>query len=801
MSIVYRKKKLWRNVMNQFHPEWEQEQDRVKQVVKEVKKRAKRIQVDVGDIRSEIVDIRNRFWEDVTVNMDEPDDAAETYASMKQQAEVLSERERTHRVAQKQLKALRRLQENPYFGRIDFREEDDSIFHRLESIYIGIASFYDDETDQFLIYDWRAPISSMYYDYAPGPAEYQTPGGLIQGKMELKRQFLIRRGQIQSMFDTGVTIGDELLQKVLGQHSDSQMKSIVATIQREQNLIIRDEKSKLLVVQGAAGSGKTSAALQRVAYLLYRYRETLRADQILLFSPNPMFNSYISTVLPELGEENMQQTTFQEYLEHQVGNRLEVEDPFSQMEYTLSQEKQIGYETRLAGIRWKSSMDFLQLIERYVERLGHKGLHFHDLKFRDQVVVTSNEISAHFSTYDLKLPIPNRLRLTAEWLQRQLRRFEIEQRKSKWIDEEIELLDDEAYYRAHQRLQKEKGFTDSTFDDFDRERELLAQMLLRNLTRPIRRSIEKLTFVNVMGMYRQLFVQQGLIQENVELEKDLPSEIQAIAEQTVVELSQGKLAYEDATPYVYFQALLLGFQINTTVRHVFIDEAQDYSPFQYAFLRRLFPRSKMTVLGDLNQSIYAHTERGVGFHPIYSLFEGERIEKFVLTKSYRSTKQIGEFTQQILMGGEVIEPFNRPGILPTVTQVMDDEEHHQQILNRILELQKQGYQSIAIICKTNEESEQVFGKLGNRIPLILIKKSTLSFDQGIMVIPTYLSKGVEFDAVILYNASDETYHREGERKLFYTACTRAMHELHLFSRGKVSRLVDRVDKCLYVKLG
>lgn len=782
--------------MNQIHPEWEQEQARVQKVTEEVKKKAELIQADVGDIRTEIVDIRNRFWEDVTVNMDEPDDAVETYVSMKQQAEVLSERERTHRVSQKQLKSLRRLQENPYFGRIDFCEENNSGSYLSESIYIGIASFYDDETDQFLIYDWRAPISSMYYDYAPGPAGYQTPGGYIQGEMELKRQFLIRRGQIQSMFDTGVTIGDELLQEVLGQHSDSQMKSIVATIQREQNQIIRDEKSKLLIVQGAAGSGKTSAALQRVAYLLYRYRETLRADQILLFSPNPMFNSYISTVLPELGEENMQQTTFQEYLENQVGNRLEVEDPFSQIEYTLSQTKQKGYKTRMAGIRWKASMIFLRLIEGYVERLGQTGLQFQDLKFRDHMVVTSDEISAHFTSYDRKLPIPNRLRLTAEWLQKQLRRFEVEQRQSSWIDEEIELLDDEAYYRAHQRLQKEKRFTDSTFDDFDRERQLLAQMLLRDLTRPLRRSIEKLEFVDVIGTYRRLFDEPSLLQEN-----ELFIELQTIAEQTVAELDQGNLLYEDATPFVYFQALLLGFQINTTVRHVFIDEAQDYSPFQYAFLRRLFPRSKMTVLGDLNQSIYAHAESGVGFDPVYSLFEGERIDKFVLTKSYRSTKQIGEFTQQILIGGEVIEPFNRPGNLPTVTEVSHVEEHHQQILHRILDLQKQGHQSIAIICKTNQESEQVYANLQDKIPLMLIKKSTLSFDQGIVVIPTYLSKGVEFDAVILYDASDEVYHREEERKLFYTACTRAMHELHLYSRGEISRFVSKVDECLYVRQG
>ncbi|TCP69371.1 RNA polymerase recycling motor HelD [Baia soyae] len=772
--------------MNRNHPEWNQEQDRVEQVTEEVRKKEQSLGEEAGGVRSEIVDIRNRFWEDVSVNLEDPDDAIETAASMKQQAEVLSERERSHRLMHKQGKILRRLQDNPYFGRIDFREEEGGAAQETEAIYIGIASFYDDETDEFLIYDWRAPISSMYYDCTPGSACYQTLDGRISGEMELKRQFLIRRGQIQSMFDTGVTIGDELLQEVLGQNSDSQMKSIVGTIQREQNQIIRDEKSKLLIVQGAAGSGKTSAALQRVAYLLYRHRDTLSADQILLFSPNAMFNSYIATVLPDLGEENMQQTTFQEYLEHQVGADLEVEDPFSLMEYTLSQTDQDGYHTRMAGIRWKAGMSFLELIEQYIEQLGQEDLRFQDLAFRDRIIVSKQEIEKHFYDYDRKLPIPNRLKLTAEWILKQLRQFEVSERKADWVDEEIELLDNEAYYRVHQRLQKEKGFTDSTFDDFDRERALLAQLLLRDLTKPLRKGIENFTFVDVLGTYRQLFTQQELI-----------SGFQTVAKQTVEHLDSRTLPYEDATPYVYFKALLQGFQMNTKIRHVFIDESQDYSPFQYAFLRRLFPRSKMTVLGDLNQSIYAHTVDGVGVELICALFEGEYIEKFVLTKSYRSTKQIGEFTQQLLIGGEKIEPFDRSGKLPVLAQVSDEQEHHQQIYQWISELQERGHKSIAIICKDHQECEHVYEKFQDEIPVSFIKKATLSFAQGIIIIPTYLSKGIEFDAVILYDASDRCYHRDEERKLFYTACTRAMHELYLCSRGEVSRFLAGVDEGLY----
>ena len=234
---------------------------------------------------------------------------------MRQEAQALSVSQSTHRHASKRLSALRRMQEVPYFGRIDFIEEGTS---DVERIYIGISTLTDTSGENFLIYDWRAPVSSVYYDYQPGPAKYATPGGVIHGILEKKWQYIIRGGIIQSMFDTSLTIGDEILQQVLGKGTDKHMHNIVATIQQEQNQIIRHDHGRMLIVQGAAGSGKTSAAMQRIAYLLYKYRDMLNADQIILFSPNSMFNSYVSNVLPELGEENMQQVTFQEYLDHRL---------------------------------------------------------------------------------------------------------------------------------------------------------------------------------------------------------------------------------------------------------------------------------------------------------------------------------------------------------------------------------------------------------------------------------------------------------------------------------------------------
>lgn len=260
--------------------DWQQEQERLGLVTEKLRLRIAELEPEVTGLRDQVVDIRKRFWEEVTVNTSTDEDFEETFYSIKQQEALLSERERSHRQRVQRFKNMKRLLPSPYFGRMDFQEDGLSA---SEKIYIGVASFVDADGVDFLVYDWRTPIASMYYDHSPGPSAYETPGGQITGEMMLKRQYQIRYGQLQNVFDTSLTIGDELLQQVLGKGADSQMKSIVATIQKEQNAIIRNDKSRMLIVQGAAGSGKTSAALQRVAYLLYKHRDRLKADQIVLF--------------------------------------------------------------------------------------------------------------------------------------------------------------------------------------------------------------------------------------------------------------------------------------------------------------------------------------------------------------------------------------------------------------------------------------------------------------------------------------------------------------------------------------
>lgn len=501
---------------------------------------------------------------------------------------------------------MQRLLPSPYFGRIDFQEEGQQ---SVEQVYIGVSSFAAADGLSFLIYDWRTPIASLYYDYPPGHAAFDTPGGRITGRMELKRQYQIRGGRLQHLFDSSVTIGDELLQQVLGQGADSQMKSIVATIQAEQNAIIRNDTSRMLIVQGAAGSGKTSAALQRVAYLLYKHRERLTADQIVLFSPNPMFNSYVSTVLPELGEENMQQTTFQEYLDKWLGAAFRLGDPFDQMEYVLTAQQQEGYAARLKAIEYKASEAFLHALQGYAYLLKQEGMLFKDICFRDRVLISGEQIRAKLYSYDPSIRLPNRVELVQKWLLTELAALQKEEQGAAWVEEEMNYLDNDQYAAIHGKLHRDKGVFDfaekylrlqellvhkreqdeGDFDYAEREQELLGEMIVKEQFRPLRRGIRKFTFIDMAGLYRQLFSDETAYRKMTG-ETEVPELWPEICAQTREMLDCGTLWYEDATPYLYMQELIEGVRTNTQVRHIFVDEGQDYSMFQYEFLKSCSPR-------------------------------------------------------------------------------------------------------------------------------------------------------------------------------------------------------------------
>jgi DNA helicase-2/ATP-dependent DNA helicase PcrA len=755
------------------------EQARVDDVVREISQKEKIIKAKTGDIKDSVVKLRRDFWDDVRINLDEPEEAIETHASIKQQAELLSERERSHGQLHEQIKTLQTLKESPYFARIDFLENCETTG---DPIYIGLASFMDSEDENFLIYDWRAPISSLYYDYALGAAEYETMNGKVTGEVLLKRQFIIKNGLIEGMFDTGITIGDHLLQQALGNNASSTMKSIVATIQKEQNKIIRNETSKYLVVQGAAGSGKTSAALQRVAYLMYRYREVLTANNMILFSPNPLFSSYVSHVLPELGEVNLQQTTFLQYLSKNIENELAIESPFEQMEYILTTINHKDDDTRMKNIALKSSVVFKAILDEFILSLGKEGIVFHDIIFREEILISKEEINDHFYTLAQDVTISNAIGLTSTWLLKKISVLEELEMNEDWVMDEVELLDDEEYLQAYQYAQEQEEIEE--FYNSGDEEEYLKEEVVKRSFAPLRESIQQFEFVNIFETYQQLFGEWA--------PKNKPDHWNEISEYSLGKLSQMLLTWEEATPYLYVKDSILGGNADRSIRHLFIDEAQDYTAFQLAYIKHTFPYTRMTFLGDVNQAIYAHTTEG---NPLQSEFEGghDRIE---LTKSYRSTKQIVEFTKYFSPTDSPVQPFERNGEKPQLIDVNHVENIPKQLIFTVQELTDHGHETIAIICKTFAECDLLYDQLKDEIDLKRIDESSTTFEKGILILPIFLAKGIEFDAVIIPDASDSQYHTALDQSLLYTACTRAMHELVMLIVGDYSSFIKKapIDK-------
>ncbi|MEK0316429.1 RNA polymerase recycling motor HelD [Cohnella sp. 56] len=756
-----------------------------------------------GERRGDVVGIRQEFWDDLAINFSDETELGETWSSIVQQAELLAERERSHRVASEAAERLARQHDNPYFARIDFVEhavdagpggeqEQAGAVAVPEVIYIGRASLVGEDGETFYIYDWRAPVSSLFYDHEPGPAAYDTPGGEIAGEMTLKRQFVIRGGRLRHMFDTDETIGDDILQAVLSEKSDTSMKSIVATIQKEQNRIIRDERHRLIVVQGAAGSGKTSAALQRIAYLLYRYRDSLTAEQIVLFSPNPVFKGYISRVLPDLGEANMRQMTFRELIEARLGRRFEAEDLFAQTEDLAATEGTPAGEARARAVRYKGSQHFFETMAAYLTRLKQGGVVFRVLRYKGDTIVSAEEMSERFYGEYADDGFGDRLAKLRRWLGERLTAWVDSQLEEPWVEEAAELLEEEDIQRAYVQVRRRGGFHDGAFDDEDRMTELLLRQAAEHAIAPLRRAVKGFRFMDAAATYTQLFVSRTLFTACAP-DGRLPEGWEWMAQRLEDKFGRKELDHEDATPLLYLMEALEGFRkVEGEVRHLFVDEAQDYSPFQAAYLRRRFPRARMTVLGDFNQAIYAQAEDSGGFGGWTRLADPADTAIWRLTTSYRSTRPIVELSMRILRAADAegIRPFNRDGEAPRLIPCRDGAQLAELAAADVAALLAEGHGTIGVIAKTAQEAGDAASLLKERlsedVPITLISGGSANLPRGVSVLPSYLSKGIEFDAVLVWDASAERYGQERHRKLLYTVSTRALHVLHIYYTGELS---------------
>lgn len=749
----------------------EQEQQHLEHVLTEIKKAKTRAEERIKTAKNDIEDI-NQQTNDIHLNTTTYSGMMDTAMSFRAQQQMLDERHNSWQHAADHLATLRRLEQKPYFARIDFKEKGAD---KPESVYIGLASF-SDQPDHFLVYDWRAPISSVYYEGKLGQVSYETPVGPQEVDLTLKRQFQIKDGTIVTIFDTDEQVGDQMLLEALGNHSSTKMKSIVTTIQRTQNEIIRDTKDDLLFVQGAAGSGKTAAVLQRVAWLLYRYRGHLTSSQVVLFSPNQLFNDYIDQVLPELGEHNMVQMTYFQFANRRVPG-LHVQTLAQR--FAASQD-----EANKNAQRLLTSLHYFEATGRYAKHLGHANMRFRNIMFNGKVFISKDKIREIYYSFNNNYKLGNRLDGTKEELIKYLNHRVSTEMRSKWVEERVQSLSKEELDTLFANEPRE-------FESDDKEFKFLARKIVMQAFEPIKRAINHNQWLNINGQYLHLLRATPKL-VNLADYGLTADQWQAFVDQTKERLKKRQISATGITIYLYLYDLITGKHGQRDIRYVFVDEVQDYDPYQLAYLKFRFPRAKFTLLGDLNQAIFTHENSKSLLRQLSTMFDPEKTKVVQLTKSYRSTKQITDFTKHILLDGEAIEAFDRNGDLP---QVIESGTFDGSVDALVATLQKyqQEHDQVAIIGKTLEDSEQLFKALEQRgVKTTLIRTENQRLVKGTIIVPSFLAKGLEFDAVIVWNANDQQYHGDDERQLLYTICSRAMHELTLTAVGKVTSLLDQV---------
>lgn len=698
--------------------EWRAEQERAQSVHRVIyDKLGGNIRENETDKR-ELVEFRRYMWEDT-----------EHDALSSNQKLELHRQEEAYSLNAAGQNRLRELYNVPYFARIDFREDGETY---TEQIYIGKFGLMDDETMEFLVYDWRSPVASMFYDAEYGPASYLCPVGEIKGKVSLRRQYVFEKGILQGMFDASVEVQDEILQHILSRSADDKMKTIVTTIQREQNRAIRDCQSEVLVIEGPAGSGKTSIALHRIAYLLYHNRKTLTSDQILLFSQSDVLSYYISDVLPSLGERSVPAATFGELAARVIA--MPQESYFSYLESTL----QNGMTPEgVSRFRQKGSVEFTGFLEKEAAQVSREGIGFSGIAHLGRPVITAEELKADFQSYTEKLTILERLVKVRNDFFVRLRSL----RKERLPILEQELLEQkgETYYldrrelRAEARLAWYKEFL-MLEQDYNAKNMTDAMML----------------YLRFAGAF---------------FGKD---EAAAISRGDGTE----KLRYEDVAPLLYTGCLLGAVKPLDDVRHVVVDEAQDYSYIQYRILSRLFRYARFTVLGDPAQTLCgALAQQSLSY--IADAFRERKVGVLRLKTSYRPTREIGRFAASLL-GAPAPELVDRHGAEPEQLIAANDAETAEIIRKFAASLPKGA--SAAIITKTLRQAKTLHGLVGVDTGAQLVGSEYDHYVGGLAMLPSWLAKGLEFDHVLVVNTDPMEPH------LLYVCCTRALHRLAVMQR-------------------
>lgn len=627
---------------------------------------------------------------------------------------------------------LEKMIKSPYFARIDFKFDDEDEF---EKIYIGRSSLRKNSYQEMYVYDWRSPIASVFYRFMTGEAFYDAPCGRVTGELNLKRQYEIKNGTLEYFFDSDVQIVDEFLRQLLSQNTTAKMKAIVETIQHEQDVVIRDMENDLLMVQGVAGSGKTSIALHRAAYLMYQGLQTkLSANNIMIISPNSIFEQYISNVLPELGEDNVISSVFEDILSELLnGRKIQSRNDFLENLIVNSKYKEISRNS----IEFKTSSFFREILDQFLIDIPRQWIEFEDVYYEGKCVVSG-----------------------------QILKDKILGRPETPLGIKLEQLED---YILEQIFGTGKG------RGHKEEKNLIKQ------------EIQKFIKIDIVELYKILFSNEAYFYSL--LQNSNPSQnIKNIWKYTKENLEADSLYYDDAIAIAYLYLKIYGTNKYKNIKQVVIDEAQDYYPLQYEIFNLLFSNAKFTILGDMKQTL-AKKEDISFYEQIQKILNKKKSSLIMLDKSFRCTNEILNFSLKFIEQSSQIKSFNRNGDSPKVYIADNSEIFIDEIVKEIKLCQEKGFQSICLICKTEKNSTYLFNKIKHKLDIQLIKNGSVSDLQGVFILPVYMSKGLEFDAVLICDADSPNYHDEDDKNLLYVACTRALHKLSLFCENEVSPLI------------
>ncbi len=633
---------------------------------------------------------------------------------------------------QRKIALLENMIRSPYFARIDFKFEGEE---ECEEIYIGRSSLRKNSYQEMYVYDWRSPIASIFYRFMKGEAFYDAPCGRITGELNLKRQYEIRNGKLEYFFDTDVQIVDEFLRQLLSQNTTAQMKAIVETIQQEQDVVIRDMENDLLMVQGVAGSGKTSIALHRAAYLMYQGLQTkLSANNIMIISPNSIFEQYISSVLPELGEDNVVSVVFEDILSRILKDRkMQTKNAFLESIIADSLCKEL-YRNSIA---FKTSASFLEILDRFLKDIPERWIEFEDVYYEGRCVVGKQTLKDKILGRP-ETPLGVKLEQLEDYI--------------------LEVIFGTGKGRGHK---EEKSL--------------------------VRQAIQKFIKLDIVELYKILFRDEAYFDSLLQNDKTSES-IKKIWEYTGYNLETDCLYYDDAIVIAYLYLKIYGSHPYQNIKQVVIDEAQDYYPLQYKIFGLLFPNAKFTILGDMEQTL-AKKEDISFYEQIQKILNRKKFSLIMLDKSFRCTNEILHFSLQFIEQSPRIKSFNRNGDRPEVFIADSCETYTEKIVEEVKICWEKGLRSIGLLCKTERNAAELFHTIKHKLDIQFIKDGSVSELQGVFIIPVYMSKGLEFDAVLICDADSQNYHDEDDRNLLYVACTRALHKLSLFCEKQVSPLI------------